>query len=193
MKKDSRARITFSEENQDFLSAKKAETNLPTSQIVDFLISQARLNNLTINKSAQSSSVDEGITQLDFDRSESQVFKHEIKIFLTPKELNKLNECKLKNCHCSIRQEARFRLLNTLYNEDFISKMEITLINNYMVQLHKIGTNINQVTRQINRGFVMEQQRQAFLSELREGTKLIRETNEIITNITRASKRKIKV
>ncbi len=73
--------------------------------------------------------------------------QHEYRIKINENEMKFLKENSILHGFSSITKEIKFRLLNTIYYNKFFSNIEMKELRSSLVQLKKIGRNIDEVLK----------------------------------------------
>lgn len=132
MKNKIRQEVKLSEENFNFIKSLKEKENTTFNEIINAMI------NLYIEKRQQDT-----ISRVSKNESES----HKIYIYLTNTEYEFLKEQSQKHGFSSVTKEVKFRLLNNIYESKLFNNIEMYELANMMVDLNKIGRNINQLVK----------------------------------------------
>lgn len=113
-------------------------------------ISIAKIINYLVSKYLQDSNDDINNTLIIEKQSTPKNNAKIIKISLSNKEYQILKQRQKIHLHSSITQEAKYYVLNAIYNDKIINQLELNALAITRAEIHKIGVNINQITRAIN-------------------------------------------
>lgn len=135
MSKSSIVSFRITEQNKNQLCKIQEKSGLDKSKILNFLIenfeSQKHLELLETSKD---------------DRAN----KREVKVFLSSDEYNKIKELAKQNFRGSVARELKFHTLNFIYAVKIPDSKELETLNILRAELHKIGSNINQIAKAYN-------------------------------------------
>lgn len=127
------AMVRVSEESNKKLDELSRNTRLPKSTIVDLL-----LHNIEPNREEYLSKIEGEI-------------KIEIRFKISESEKTFLQEQAKKSGAKSLTSEIRYRLLNTIYKNKFFTPFELEEIGKLRYEINRIGRNINQILKRLNR------------------------------------------
>lgn len=138
--------IKLDDDNYSILKQISDKNKISIGKIINFLIS----------KYLQDSS---GIVNNFLTIERQSTPKNEVKIIqisLTDKEYKILKQRQKIHLHSSMAQEAKYYILNAIYNNKIINQLELNALALTRAEIHKIGVNINQIARAINNREVKE-------------------------------------
>lgn len=137
MSKKSEYHIRLENENNNFISSLKHETNSSINIIINTIISNYMRQHTHTNSIASI-----------YNKNNTKEVK-EIRLKLSIDEYEFLKRSADMNGHNSVTKEAKFRLLNTLHNEKFYTAKETQLFIKLRTEINILGRNINQLLRYI--------------------------------------------
>ncbi|MBS9782724.1 MAG: hypothetical protein KGV43_02845 [Arcobacter sp.] len=146
--------LRLSEENFRKLNNIKKKTNISRTELINILISKLDDNNEFLDNEVYS--------------EENTI----IKIKLTQTEKEYLQNQSEKSGATSLTNEVKFRLLNTIYKNQFFTNNEMKELSKIIFELNKIGVNINQILkRSIKENIIDSQDLLAVLNDLKASIK----------------------
>ena len=135
MSKTSIISFRITHDNKERLCQIQSKSGLDKSKILNFLIESF-----------------EPHKHLDLLESSSDDIAHkrEVKVFLSSDEYTKLKQSAQQNFRGSVAKELKFHALNFIYKVKIPDTQETQSLNETKAQLHKIGSNINQIAKAYN-------------------------------------------
>ena len=135
--------IRLNDENYSALKQISDDNNIPIGQILNFLVEKYLLdstNDLNMPKFVENKDKNTKIIRISITDSEYQILKKRQKIHL----------------HSSMAQEAKYYILNSIYNDKILSQLEVNALALARAEIHKIGVNLNQIARAVNNKDIKE-------------------------------------
>ncbi|STP07537.1 plasmid mobilization relaxosome protein MobC [Helicobacter fennelliae] len=104
------------------------------------------------------------------ESSNDEVGKKKIVLYLSLDEYAKLKQSAQQNFRGSVARELKFHALNFIYKVKIPDMQEIQSLNETRAELHKIGSNINQIAKAYNTQLKpnIDDKLLAILNDLRE-------------------------
>lgn len=125
--------LKISKNNLKILENIKNNSKIPITRIINILISKFNTNIDFLNNKI-------------IDNEETV-----IKIKLTNNEKEFLKNEAEKSGSNTLTSEVKFRLLNTIYKNKYFTNNELIELSKNTYELNKIGVNINQILKKINK------------------------------------------
>jgi len=143
--------INFSQEINLKLQELKKELNIPMNKIILMLINEKlenlrRVDKIFITESNKSQIKDLYHKNIENDKT----FQTEIRFKISNKEKIFLQKQLEKTGNKSLTSEIRYRLINSIYKNEYFLPIELDEFRNLTYQLKKIGININGIFRKFN-------------------------------------------
>lgn len=138
--------FNIDDENLKFLENLSTELNVPKSKILNKIISnfsQNRQNEIKDDK-------------LDYDKEKNQKQDKEVRLFFTQNEYNIIKENATKNNHFFVKQEIKFLIFNSIYNDKFSNEFELKQFILTKTALNQIARNLNQLNRELIRRSIVK-------------------------------------